>query len=155
MTNAKPCLGYPSIVKAIEALSQRGTPRREICRLTGESLSYVGSVLCYIRNREKAKPPTGPRKRFTPDEDMRLLDLRQRGLSMARCAGILGRSQNSVRTRLIRLESDGFHLKPPPPPTTRQCMRCRQTFETPDNYRLCDSCRAYATHNHHLFGVPS
>lgn len=61
------------------------------------------------RYRERARGPMVMRRgahlvrRFTPEEDRRMLDMRRRGLRVCQIAEVLERRQNSVSGRLMAL----------------------------------------------------
>jgi hypothetical protein len=93
-------------------------------------------------------------RRFTPEEDACLVDLRRQGYTHQQIMLALGRARCSIQARLKILAAAGeditiqpYTRREPPPEfsqirTTRPCLCCNKLFpsEGPHN-RLCGTCR--------------
>lgn len=152
-----PCLGYPSLTEAVGALHRQGLSYAAIAARVGRPTSAIGPLLAGWRKTRGLSAP-GRQRRWSEGEDAELLALRGKGSSALDCAIALDRSESGVENRLWWLRNRAPAAKreaaaKPAKPAKRRCLRCQARFRLEQDYRLCRTCRDYATDNSHLAGV--
>ena len=87
------------------------------------------------------------RRRYTPEEDAAITAMRAAGHNRNTIAVTLGRSRESIISRMAKLRGDPIRDARPKPDTsrraTRTCLRCRENFRSDGpHHRLCEKCVA-------------
>lgn len=90
-------------------------------------------------------------------DDLYELAVRQ-AMTTDEAGEILGANRDTIRRAikhhgLTDARAAAMRMKRRDAGTTRRCLRCAEQFNTREMYRLCDSCRSYATAVAHLHGV--
>jgi len=90
-------------------------------------------------------------KPWTKKELETLSRLRDGNCKAAQIAIVLGRSTGSTAAKLRSIY--GTQKERNSPKDTKHCICCKKKFFTNQDYRMCNSCRTYASDNSHMSGI--
>lgn len=94
-------------------------------------------------------------KMWTASEFRQLETFLMKGMVPSAIAKRLGRSKQAIWHAIAAVKGHGEAPKAwtRRDAKTRSCLKCRTTFATTEDYRLCNGCRDQASNMSHMEGV--